>query len=47
MSEPTKDPKAHCFREDNCSRHPNHKGRNCCCCNQPARAHTGCDCSPH
>jgi hypothetical protein len=38
------DPARHCFREDNCSEHPDHKGLTCCCCGGLAEAHEGCDC---
>ena len=38
------DPTRHCFREDNCSEHPDHRGRDCCCCGIGAEAHCGCDC---
>lgn len=34
----------HCFREDNCAKHANHQGVECCCCGRPALAHEGCDC---
>jgi hypothetical protein len=38
------DPSEHCFREDNCHAHLNHRGPECCCCGLPAEEHTGCDC---
>jgi len=37
---------SHCFRENNCAKHPNHIGSDCCCCGLPAEQHIGCDCEP-
>lgn len=38
-------PEDHCFREDGCGWHGSAPADgSCCCCGQPADAHTGCDC---
>lgn len=38
-------PDQHCFREDNCGKHPDHTGDDCCCCGWSADLHSGCDCA--
>lgn len=38
-------PEDHCFRSDGCDWHGSAPADgSCCCCGQPAEAHTGCDC---